>query len=285
MTDRKTRIDAHHHFWRYDPLEYEWISNEMSAIQHDFLPADLKQQIEATGIDGVIPVQARQTVEETRWLLSFASQADFIRGVVGWAPLTTYELEETLAEMAQNPKLRGVRHVLQGEPDELYMLRGDFNRGVRLLKHFKLTYDILIYERQLPQTIEFVDFHPNQVFVVDHLAKPRVRENELSPWRENIRELARRANVYCKISGLATEADHHAWTIPQLLPYIETVLEAFGPKRCMFGSDWPVCLVAIPYQEWVDLVNAVVDNFSETEQAQFWSGTAQEAYALPDASL
>ncbi|HEX4230707.1 MAG TPA: amidohydrolase family protein [Bryobacteraceae bacterium] len=274
------KIDAHHHFWRYDPVEYGWIDDAMRVIQRDFLPADLKTTIDSAGVEGVVSVQARQTVEETRWLLDLATRFDFIRGVVGWAPLIDPAVADVLAQMAQNPKLRSIRHVLQGERDPLYMLRDDFNRGIRALKPLGLGYDILIFERHLPQTIEFVDRHPDQVFIVDHLAKPRVREREFSPWRENLRELASRPNVYCKISGLATEGDYTRWTPEQLLPYIETVLEAFTPNRTMFGSDWPVCLVAIEYVRWAELVETAIQDFSPCERERIWSGTAIEAYRL-----
>lgn len=274
------KIDAHHHFWRYDPVEYDWIDEAMHAIRRDFLPADLKAVIDSAGIESVVSVQARQTVEETRWLLELATKFDFIRGVVGWAPLVDPAVGDILAPMAQNPKLRAVRHVLQGEPDPLFMLREDFNRGIRALKPLGLAYDILIFERHLPQAIQFVDGHPDQVFIVDHLAKPRVGDRELSPWRENLRELARRPNVYCKISGLATEAEYTRWTPEQLQPYIENVLEDFSPNRTMFGSDWPVCLVAIEYNRWVELIDAATRNFSVSERERIWSGTAVEAYGL-----
>lgn len=275
-----TRIDAHHHFWRYDPVEYAWISENMSAIRRSFEPKDLALEIKAAGIDGVVSVQARQSLEETWQLLTYADQNDFIKGVVGWVPLSAPDLSRTLASVATHPKLRAVRHVVQDEPDPEYILHEDFNRGISALRPFHLTYDILIFERHLPQTIQFVDRHPNQVFVVDHLAKPRVKDGLLSPWRENMRKLAERPNVYCKISGLATEADHQHWTEEQLEPYMDAVLEAFTPRRVMFGSDWPVCLVAVPYRRWVKIVESATAKLSQTEQERFWSGTAREAYGL-----
>jgi L-fuconolactonase len=183
-------------------------------------------------------------------------------------------------EFAANPKLRGVRHVLQDEPDENHILREDFNRGIRELARHKLTYDILIFERHLPQTIRFVDQYPKQIFVVDHLAKPRVKYKAISPWREHMQELAKRDNVYCKVSGLATEADHKKWTEAQLDPYIDIVLSAFGPRRVMFGSDWPVCLLALSYSRWVDIAGRATAKLSSEEQERFWSETAVEAYGL-----
>lgn len=274
------KIDSHQHFWHYHPAEYGWINDRMSAIRRDFLPEDLQQEMAAADIDGAVSVQARQTLEETRCLLEFAGDHDFIQAVVGWAPMTEPDIRVTLEEIAVNPKLRAMRHVLQDEPDPLYMLRDDFNRGIRELAPLALAYDILIFERHLPQTIEFVDRHPNQVFILDHLAKPRAKDNEMSPWRENVRELAKRQNVYCKISGLATEADYTLWTEEQLRPYIGTVLDAFGPRRLMFGSDWPVCLVAIRYRQWVSLVASAIGDLSAPEQERIWSGTAMEAYQI-----
>jgi L-fuconolactonase len=275
-----TKIDSHQHFWRYDPEEYSWISDAMSTIRRNFEPKDLAAEQKSAGLNGAISVQARQTLEETWELLKYAEQNEFIMGVVGWVPLASPDLNRTLATVAGHPKLRAVRHVLQDEPDPLYMLRDDFNRGIAALQPYHLTYDILIFERHLPQTIQFVDRHPNQVFVVDHLAKPRVRDGLMSPWEENIRKLAERPNVYCKISGLATEADYEHWTEEQLRPYMDVVLEAFTPRRVMFGSDWPVCLVAISYGKWVKIVERETAGLSAGEQDRFWSGTAREAYRL-----
>jgi L-fuconolactonase len=274
------RIDAHQHFWRYDPIEYGWISESMPAIRRDFLPQDLAPLIRDAGIDGVIAVQARQSLEETRWLLELARESDFIRAVVGWAPLQAMDAARQLEAWADEPKLKGIRHIVQDEPDANFILRDDFNRGVAALADFGLAYDILIYERHLPQAVAFVDRHPEQVFVLDHLAKPRAKENELEPWRANIRRLAQRPNVYCKLSGLVTEADWQNWTDSQLEPYVEIALEAFGPRRLMFGSDWPVCLLAASYRRWYDLVAAFCDRLTPSEQARILGETAAEAYRL-----
>jgi L-fuconolactonase len=274
------RIDAHHHFWKFAAAEYGWIGADQRVLRRDFLPGDFEPELAAAGITGTIAVQARQSIEETRWLLELADLHDFIHGVVGWAPLTDANVGTTLERLAANPKLRAIRHVLHDEADERYILREDFNRGVAMLKRFDLAYDILIFERHLPQTIEFVDRHPNQIFIVDHLAKPRVRDGLVSPWRENMRELARRPHVYCKISGLATEADHARWSETQLLPYMDWILSAFGPKRILFGSDWPVCLLAIGYRHWAEIVARFVDRLSDAEQERIWSATAREAYKL-----
>jgi L-fuconolactonase len=274
------RIDSHHHLWHYTPQDYGWISAQMGALRRNFTPDDLKAELDANQIDYCIAVQARQTLNETRFLLNAARDHAFIKGVVGWLPLTDEDLDLDLEHFSKDAKLRAVRHVLQDEADDNYVLRDDFNRGVRALRPYDLAYDILIFERHLPQTVEFVDKHPAQRFIVDHLAKPRIRDGEISAWREWIVELARRPNVYCKLSGLATEADPTAWTEPQLREYMDVVLNAFGPRRVMFGSDWPVCLLAISYQQWIALVTAAIAKLSAVEQARIWSGTAIEAYKL-----
>jgi len=273
------RIDSHQHFWKYDPAQYGWISESMRVLQRDFLPEHLAEEITRAGIGGTIAVQAAGA-GETEWLLGLAKEWEFICGVVGWTPLVDPRVEDAIERLAANPKLRGLRHVLQDEPDPNYMLREDFNAGIRKLRAFGLAYDILIFERHLPQTIEFVDRHPDQVFVLDHVAKPRIRAGEISPWLENIRELAKRPNVYCKISGMVTEADWAAWTPDQMKPYIHVVLEAFGAKRLMFGSDWPVCLIATTYPKWVMLMEETLKELSIGEQERIWTGTAVEAYHL-----
>jgi L-fuconolactonase len=271
-------VDAHHHFWRFDPAEYDWIDDSMSALRRDFLPADLAPAMSAAGMHGAISVQARQTLDETRWLLSLAEANDFIVGVVGWVPLASPSLRAELATLAENGKLRGVRHVVQGEADPRFLERPDFNAGVNALGDFGLAYDILIYERQLPAAIAFVDRHPGQVFVLDHAGKPRVRECALEPWRTQMRELARRPNVYCKLSGLVTEAAPQSWADTDLRPYIETMLEAFGPARVMFGSDWPVCLLASDYNRWADTVRNFTARLSASERAEIFGGSARRAY-------
>ena len=274
------KIDAHHHLWQFDAPQYGWIGTDMQVLRRNFGPRDLKQEMDQAGIDYAVAVQARQTLEETRFLLNAAAGHSFIKGVVGWVPLVDVDVEMDLERFAADAKLRAVRHVLHDESDDHYMLRDDFNRGLCTLRKFDLTYDVLIFERHLPQTITFVDKHPDQLFVVDHLAKPLVRAGEMSPWRDRLFELAKRPHVYCKLSGLATEGDHSAWTAQQLSVYMDVVLEAFGPRRVMFGSDWPVCLLAISYERWVGLIGELVAPLSESEQTRIWSGTAIEAYKL-----
>lgn len=274
------KIDAHHHFWHYNPEEYGWINSDMKALRKNFLPADLAAQIAAVGIDGVVSVQARQTVEETRWLLELAAQHEFIKGVVGWLPLTATDIEAELERWSGYAKLKAVRHVLHDEPDDMYMLRADFNHGIEKLRQFNLVYDILIFEKHLPQTIEFVDRHPGQIFVVDHIAKPLIKDRVIAPWDKLITELAQRRNVYCKLSGVVTEADHAHWTPENIKPYLDVVLQAFGPQRLMFGTDWPVCLLATGYEKWVKTVKDFIAPLSVAQQDRMMGGTAVEAYRL-----
>ena len=274
------RIDAHHHLWRYAKEEYGWISDEMGVLARDFLPEDLRRVLLASGIQGSIAVQARQTLEETSWLLSLAGEYDFIRGVVGWAPLARPEFPALIERLQEFEKLKGLRHVIQDEPDDDFMHRPDFNAGVALLKQFGLVYDILIFDRHLPAAISFVDRHPAQVFVLDHIAKPRIRDRELEPWRTKIRELARRENVYCKVSGMVTEANWKYWRPADLQPYFDVVLQAFGPKRLMTGSDWPVCLLATSYQTWFSTVEEFIRPLSSAEREMILGGVASDVYSL-----
>jgi L-fuconolactonase len=275
-----TIIDTHHHFWKYSAAEYGWINDEMKTIRRDFLPADLKKTLDDAGVSGAVSVQARTTVEESDWLLSMAEKHDFLRGVVGWVPLTESDVEKHLERLAQHKKFKGVRHVIQGEPDNNYILRPDFNAGVKKLLKYKLRYDILIFEKHLKPSIRFVDQHPNQMFILDHVAKPKIKERILSPWREDMIELGKRPNVYCKLSGMITEADWKKWSSADLAPYLDTALQAFGPKRLLFGSDWPVMLVAGQYKPWVELIKQTIKRYSTAEQEQILAKNAIEAYGL-----
>lgn len=273
------KIDAHHHMWKYGP-DYGWITPEMKAIRRDFLPEDLEPLMHHFGIDGTVAVQARQTLEETSWLLGLAEKHPLIRGVVGWVPLTDGAgVKRSLEKFAGNRRLRAVRHVVQDEPDPRYILRPDFNEGIRALQEFGLRYDILIFERHLPAAIEFVDRHPKQTFILDHIAKPRIKDKILSPWDKNMRELAKRQNVYCKLSGMITEAAPN-WTPQDLQPYIDVVLSAFGPRRIMYGSDWPVMLLAGDYERWYRTVVVAIAKLTQAEQDRILGGTAVEAYSL-----
>jgi L-fuconolactonase len=274
------RIDAHHHLWRYNSAEYGWLDEEMQALRRDFLPKDLQAELAGAGIDGTVAVQARQTMDETRWLLDLADENDAIRGVVGWAPIAGEDFPGVMEEFEHRPKLKGLRHVIQAEVDENYILRADFNSGILAMQGSGLVYDILIYERQLPQAIEFVDEYPEQVFVLDHIAKPRIGAGIMEPWAENLRELALRQNVWCKVSGLATEADWTNWSPDTLRPYLDTVVDAFGVDRLMAGSDWPVCLVATEYRAWFELLRGYFAGFSESERDAVFGETAVKVYGL-----
>ena len=274
------KIDSHHHFWKYDPVEYSWMNEDMGILKSDHLPTDLKKEIDAAGIDGVVSIQASQSMKETDDLLRYAAEEDFVKGVVGWFPLADDRVGESLAKYAENPWLKGVRHVVQDEPDDRFILGEDFNRGITLLKEFNLVYDILIYERQLAPSIEFVDRHPELVFVLDHVAKPRIRGGAMEPWADLMRQMAERPNVSCKLSGMATEADWANWTESQLIPYLDVALEVFGPDRLMFGSDWPVARLAVEYGPWVKLMTTYLSKLSPSEQAAIWGENAIQAYKL-----
>jgi L-fuconolactonase len=234
----------------------------------------------SAGVDGAVAVQARQTMVETRWLLDLADECSAIRGVVGWAPIAGEDFPGVMEEFEHRPKLKGLRHVIQGEKDENYILREDFNSGIRSMLGSGLVYDILIFERHLPQTIDFVDEHPEQIFVLDHVAKPLIREGVVEPWAARMRELGRRENVWCKVSGMVTEADWASWTPETLRPYLDVVVEAFGVRRLMAGSDWPVCLVASEYGRWFDVLGEHFAGFSESERDAVFGGTATEVYGL-----
>jgi len=276
-------IDSHHHFWNYSPAEYGWIGEEMEVLKRNFGPDELKPLIDEAGIDGVVSVQARRSGKENDDLLTHATQHDWIRGVVGWVDLTREDVADHLAKYAAHKKFVGVREVLQDLEDDAYCLRADFNHSVARLREFDLVYDILIFHRHLRNSIDFVDRHPDQVFVLDHIAKPDIQSAEpAEEWAKNIAELAKRERVFCKVSGLVTEIAPAIpqWTPELLRPYFDTVLEAFGPDRLMFGSDWPVCLLRSDYGRWSDTVTGFIDGLSADEQAAIRGGTTMRAYRL-----
>lgn len=274
------RVDAHQHFWRYDPGEYPWITDELAAIRRDYMPEDLLPLLRSMGFDGCVAVQARQSVEETRWLLELADEHPFILGVVGWVDLTASGVREQLELWARHPKLKGIRHLLQDEPDDAYMLRPDFRRGLAALGEFGLTYDLLLFPRHLPYAVRLVEEFDEQPFVVDHLAKPPIKAKEISPWREDIQRLARFENVYCKLSGMVTEADWRRWRPEDFVPYLDVVLEAFGPKRLMIGSDWPVCTLAGEYEPVMSIVIDYIARLSKDEQEAILGQNAVRFYKL-----
>ena len=268
------RIDAHQHFWSYSAAEYPWIGKGMERLAHDHLPADLAPLAAAEGIGGSVAVQARQSLEESRWLLELSDANPLIRGVVGWVDLRSTHVEDQLREVAEHPKFVGVRHVVQDEPDPRFVLGSDFGRGLRELHQHGLTYDLLLYPDQLPAAIELVGLVPEQPFVVDHLAKPRIAAGEIEGWERDLRAIARHDNVCCKVSGMVTEAARRGWKPDDFTPYLDVVLEAFGPARLMVGSDWPVCLLAGEYADVAAIPRDYFGRLSADEQAQIHGGTA-----------
>ena len=274
-------IDAHQHFWIYDPREYEWIDDSMAALRRDFLPDALQPELERAGFQGCIAVQARQTTEETRWLLELAESSPFILGVVGWVDLQSPDVRLQLQAFARNPKLVGVRHIVQGERDERFLLRPEFLRGISVLEEFDLAYDILIYSKHLPVAAEFVRQFPRQRFVLDHLAKPPIKSGSLQPWERGIRELADFPNVLCKLSGLVTEADWQQWKPEHIAPYLDVAFECFGAERLMIGSDWPVCTVVADYSRTLGIVADFIAQLPREQQDAILGGNCAAVYRLP----
>ena len=271
------RIDSHLHLWQYTPDEFEWIPDSMASLRRDFLPSELNTLCAESAVDGVIAVQARQSLEETRWLLELAHAAPIL-GVVGWAPIAADNLPAILEQLQQQPLLKGLRHVAQAEPEIL--ARPEFLRGMQCLQQTRLVYDLLLYADQLPLALSFVDRFPRQVFVLDHMGKPSIARGEIKTWCSSLRELARRPNVCCKVSGLVTEADPTSWTPMQLQPYLHTALECFGPDRLMIGTDWPVCTTGCGYKQWWAFVEDWISPLSPTERAAILGDTATRTYSL-----
>jgi L-fuconolactonase len=275
------RIDAHQHFWKYDPVRHGWITDEMWVIRRDYSPADLLPLLQTAGMDGCVAVQVNQTEDENTELLELATKYDFIRGVVGWVDLQSQGVEERLEAYRAFPRLKGFRHILQSERDRALMLKPAFRRGIGLLTKFGYTYDILIFPDQLGYCREFVAAFPDQRFVIDHIAKPYIKDHYITKeWQEAIRAVAAFPNVYCKISGLVTEADWKNWKPEHFKPYLDTVVHAFGPKRILFGSDWPVCLVAAGYFQVLAIVEEYFAAFSADERTAFFGGNAAGFYQL-----
>jgi L-fuconolactonase len=273
-------IDSHQHFWQYNPQRDCWITDERSVLRRDFLPENLIPELHANQMHGCIAVQADQSEQETMFLLDLASRFSEIKGVVGWVDLCSRELPERLEYFSQFEKLCGFRHVVQSEPDDRYMLREDFVAGIASLQQFNFSYDILIYPQQLPAAIELVAKFPKQRFVLDHIAKPLVQSGVISPWAEQIRTIATSSNVYCKLSGLLTEADWKNWRDADFKLYLDVVLDAFGPERLMFGSDWPVCLLAGSYQNVKDLIINYIRELPTEDREKILGLNAASFYRL-----
>jgi len=273
-------IDAHQHFWQYDPVRDAWIDESMQVIRRDFYPEDLAPVLAENGVHGCIAVQADQSADETAFLLALADQHDFIKGVVGWADLRAANISEQLEQYAVHPKLKGFRHIVQGEPDNRFILGEHFCRGIKALQQHGFTYDILVYPKQLPAVEEFVQQFPEQALIIDHLAKPGIKAGELDAWAAHMRRIAKSPNVYCKLSGMVTEADWQQWEPAHFRPFMEVALEAFGANRLVYGSDWPVCLVAAKYREVKELVTDFISTLSTSEQEQIMGGNARSFYHL-----
>jgi len=274
------KIDSHQHFWYYKEEDYRWIHDEMQVLKRNFLPNDLVKELKKIGFDGSISIQARQSIEETEWLLNLANEYPFILGVVGWVDLRSKELYKQLEKFSQNPKFVGVRHVVQDEPDDEFLLRNDFIQGIEALKDFSLTYDILIYERHLPVAIRFIEKFPDQVFVIDHIAKPDIKNRSFQNWSQNIKIISEFSNVYCKLSGMVTENDWVHWKNEDFYPYIDFLLETFSYERLLIGSDWPVCTLAGPYEKVMNIVIGHIKDLPLEYQKQILGENAIKAYNL-----
>ncbi|HJR99534.1 MAG TPA: amidohydrolase family protein [Flavobacterium sp.] len=273
-------IDSHQHFWIYEAEKHAWIDDDMKVIRKNFLPEDLKTVYQENNIDGCVAVQADQTLAETDFLLALAGKNDFIKGIVGWVDLRASNIDDVLKQYSKFSKLKGFRHVVQGEADHNFMLRPDFLNGIAALEKYNFTYDILIFPHQLGAALELVRRFPNQKFVIDHIAKPYIKDGFYDGWASLMKAISEYPNVYCKLSGMTTEADYNNWTQEQIKPYMELVLNAFGANRILFGSDWPVCLVAGNYTKTKELVTNFISQLSSEEKAAIMGGNAVKFYNL-----
>jgi L-fuconolactonase len=273
-------IDSHQHFWKYEPVKHSWIDDDMSVIRRNFSPSDLAKVYQENGIDGCVAVQADQTLEETDFLIDLASINNFIKGIVGWVDLRAENIENVLEKYSTDKIVKGFRHVVQGEVDHNFLLRPNFSRGISLLEKHNFTYDILVFPHQLGSVLEFVKKFPHQKFVIDHIAKPYIKDGYFEGWATMMTAIGKHENVSCKMSGMVTEADFNIWTPEQIHPYMDTVLEAFGSKRILFGSDWPVCLVAGNYSKIKKLTTDFISQLSQIEQNSIMGNNAIEFYNL-----
>jgi L-fuconolactonase len=274
------KIDSHQHFWIYNPVRDTWIDESMNILKKNFLPDDLYPVIKDHSIDGTIAIQANQSIEETNFLLGLAEKNSWIYGVVGWIDLMSNSIENKLEYFSSYPKLKGFRHIVQSEPDDNFMLSERFQNGIGCLKQFYFTYDILIYSHQLPAAVKLCERYPEQKFILDHIAKPPIKKNKLEPWASYIKELAKIRNVFCKISGLITEADHKNWKKENIFPYLDIVFEAFSYDRLLFGSDWPVCLLAGSYKQVKNLVEDYLCNIEIENREKIFGKNARSFYNI-----
>jgi L-fuconolactonase len=273
------RIDAHQHFWKFDPVRDSWLDETMQKIQRDFLPEDLLPLLQENQFSGCVAVQASQSEDETNFLINLAAKNDFINGVVGWVDLRGVTIEERLNHFSSNKVIKGFRHVVQGEADD-FMLRKDFQNGFAALKQFNFTYDILIFHRQLPAAINLVNQFPDQPFVIDHIAKPDIKSGDILSWKKGIEEISKAKNVFCKISGMVTEANWKTWKKEDLKPYLDVIFENFSADKLMYGSDWPVCNVASDYTEVVKTLEDYIAQLSSGDQNKIWHENATSFYKL-----
>jgi L-fuconolactonase len=276
------KIDSHQHFWRYNPTRDAWITDAMSVLKRDFLPQELAAECKANGIAASIAVQTDQSENETLFLLDLAKGNPQIAGVVGWVDLASAKIDDRLQFFSRHKKLRGFRHIAQAEPDDHFLVQPNFVRGISRLRQFGFTYDILIYPKQLPSVIDLISKIPEQRFVIDHLAKPEIKTKNSELWATYIRRIAENPNVYCKLSGLVTEADWMSWTVADFEPYLDVVLDAFGPDRLMFGSDWPVCLLAASYGQVKQVVEDYVHGFTFEQKENIFGGNAIRFYGVKE---
>jgi L-fuconolactonase len=274
------KIDSHQHFWIFNQSEYDWIDDSMINIRRDFLPGHLATELGKLGFDGSIAVQARQSLEETEWLLHLAESNSIIKGVVGWVDLQSVDVYSQLEKYSRHTRFVGVRHVVQDEAYDDFILRENFNRGISYLKEFNLTYDILVFPKQLPYAVRFIEKHPDLTFVLDHIAKPFIKKGLLSPWKEDIQRISLFPNVFCKVSGMVTEADWHNWKPDDFKPYLDVIVNSFGTDRVMIGSDWPVCLVAGEYSKVMNIVLDYISGFSEEDKSKISGINCIKAYRI-----
>ncbi|WP_338787305.1 amidohydrolase family protein [Metabacillus sp. FJAT-53654] len=274
------KIDAHQHFWLYNEKEFAWINDDMSELKRDFSPEDLKVLLKSIHFDGSIVVQARQSLDETRWLLELAQKYDFIKGVVGWVDLCSPDVTKQLKQFANNPFLKGVRHVIHDEADDQFMLSEEFQRGISVLNDFNLTYDLLLFPKHIPYALQLIEKFPEQLFVLDHIGKPDIKNKEISFWKENLTKLAEYKNVYVKVSGMVTEADWKNWRKEDFKAYLDIVFNAFGPERVMIGSDWPVCTVSESYESVMGIVLDYVKQFASGYESQILGENCSRFYSI-----
>lgn len=274
------RIDAHQHFWNYDPVRDSWIDNSMGALKRDFLPSHLREHLQLHKLDGCVAIQADQNEKETEFLLALAENNPLIKGVVGWVNLIDENVTDRLSHFSKNHLLKGVRHILQGEEDDDFMLSESFIEGIGCLNQHGLTYDLLIFPKHLEFANELVNRFPNQPFVIDHLGKPSIKDQFITPWEEQIRAIAQNRNIYCKVSGMVTEAHWSSWTEKDIFPYLDIVFDAFGEDRLMYGSDWPVCNLAGGYSKVYELLDRYMLPMTEVTKKNVWGENASKFYNL-----